>query len=79
MLCPPPILVLLHPRFWLSFLVLPPDVLRVDADRIVERSYAMLQTLEPQAMGSMAFDLLAGRHAGAGALCGAGALRPVVK
>ena len=29
---------------------------------IVERSYATLQALEPQAMGSMAFDLLAGRR-----------------
>jgi 2-dehydropantoate 2-reductase len=29
---------------------------------IVERSYAMLQALEPEAMGSMAFDLLAGRR-----------------
>jgi 2-dehydropantoate 2-reductase len=30
-------------------------------DGIVERSYATLQALEPEAMGSMAFDLLAGR------------------
>ena len=29
---------------------------------IVERSYATLQALEPEAMGSMAFDLLAGRR-----------------
>ncbi len=29
---------------------------------IVERSYATLQVLEPEAMGSMAFDLLAGRR-----------------
>ncbi|GAC1350114.1 MAG: hypothetical protein NVSMB27_29550 [Ktedonobacteraceae bacterium] len=29
---------------------------------IVERSYAALQALEPEAMGSMAFDLLAGRR-----------------
>src|SRR6266487_2126307 len=31
-------------------------------DGIVERSYATLQALEPEAMGSMAFDLLAGRR-----------------
>ncbi len=31
-------------------------------DGIVERSYATLKALEPEAMGSMAFDLLAGRR-----------------
>jgi len=31
-------------------------------DGIVERHYAQLKALEPEAMGSMAFDLLAGRR-----------------
>jgi 2-dehydropantoate 2-reductase len=38
---------------------------------IVERSYAMLQALELEAMGSMAFDLLAGRRLELEALNGA--------
>lgn len=38
---------------------------------IVERSYAMLQALGPEAMGSMAFDLLAGRRLELEALNGA--------
>ena len=38
---------------------------------IVERSYTLLQALEPEAMGSMAFDLLAGRRLELEALNGA--------